>query len=60
LSEVATTIKSAVPIWLALKTIPRCRSRGRQAALLRGNASWSRDWMFNIVRGPIFSSSAEN
>ncbi len=25
-----------------------------KAALLRGNASWSRDWAFPIVRGPIF------
>jgi hypothetical protein len=25
-----------------------------KAALLRGSASWSRRWFFNIVRGPIF------
>ena len=25
-----------------------------KAALLRGTASWSRRWFFNIVRGPIF------
>jgi hypothetical protein len=41
--------------WLALKldsSLPI--DDDAKAALLRGNASWSRDWMFNIVRGPIF------
>ncbi len=41
--------------WLALsldRSLPI--DEDAKAALLRGNASWSRDWMFNIVRGPIF------
>jgi hypothetical protein len=41
--------------WLALKldsSLPI--DEDAKTALLRGNASWSRDWMFNIVRGPIF------
>ena len=41
--------------WLALKldsSLPI--DEEAKAALLRGNASWSRVWMFNIVRGPIF------
>src|SRR5262249_6237326 len=41
--------------WLALKldfSLPIDESA--KAALLRGNASWSRRWMFNIVRIPIF------
>ncbi|HEV2650206.1 MAG TPA: hypothetical protein VGU69_03030 [Rhizomicrobium sp.] len=41
--------------WLALKldsSMPI--DEDAKAALLRGNASWSRRWMFNIVRVPIF------
>lgn len=41
--------------WLALKldsSLPI--DEEAKAALLRGNASWSRRWMFNIVRVPIF------
>jgi hypothetical protein len=41
--------------WLALKldfSLPIDETA--KAALLRGNASWSRRWMFNIVRVPIF------
>lgn len=41
--------------WLALKldfSLPI--DDDAKAALLRGNASWSRRWMFNIVRVPIF------
>jgi hypothetical protein len=40
--------------WLALKldtSMPL--DEEAKAALLRGNASWSRDWMLNIVRVPI-------
>ena len=41
--------------WLALKldhSLPV--DDEAKAALLRGNASWSRRWMFNVVRVPIF------
>jgi hypothetical protein len=41
--------------WLALKldhSLPV--DEEAKAALLRGNASWSRRWMFNVVRVPIF------
>ena len=41
--------------WLALsldRSLPI--DEDAKAALLRGNASWSRDWAFNVVRGPIF------
>jgi hypothetical protein len=42
--------------WLALyldRSLPI--DEDAKSALLRGNASWSRRWMFNIVRGPIFA-----
>ena len=41
--------------WLALyldRSLPI--DEDAKAALLRGTASWSRRWFFNIVRGPIF------
>ncbi|HXC56708.1 MAG TPA: hypothetical protein VNU97_15530 [Rhizomicrobium sp.] len=41
--------------WLALsldRSLPI--DEDAKAALLRGNASWSRNWAFTIVRGPIF------
>ena len=41
--------------WLALsldQSLPIADEA--KAALLRGNASWSRTWMFNLVRIPIF------
>lgn len=41
--------------WLALyldRSLPI--DEEAKAALLRGTASWSRRWFFNIVRGPIF------
>jgi hypothetical protein len=41
--------------WLALsldRSLPI--DEDAKAALLRGNASWSRNWAFGIVRGPIF------
>ena len=41
--------------WLALSldcSLPI--DEDAKAALLRGNASWSRDWAFPIVHGPIF------